>query len=226
MSGSKLLRRNVMMMVTLGLLMSGASLLVSLAAIVMGEAGETALSSGVHWEELSKRLEDLEVEHDLVLDNRAGEAVLMGARMERLVSRVSTPPMCLAMPDPGPCTQNILRWSAVKFYNLHFMSWFRYYLSREGDCFQFPWGGCAGNDNRFLTRAQCLATCDVTHVSSDVTNVSGDVTRTRERRPRAQTEYGEDDLSAHHERCHQPPEAGPCTDRLTRHYFDGHACKM
>ena len=122
MSGSKLLRRNVMMMVTLGLLMSGASLLVSLAAIVMGEAGETALSSGVHWEELSKRLEDLEVEHDLVLDNRAGEAELMGARMERLVSRVSTPPMCLAMPDPGPCTQNILRWSAVKFYNLHFIS--------------------------------------------------------------------------------------------------------
>ena len=120
---------------------------------------------------------------------------------------------------------------------------FRYYLSREADCFQFPWGGCAGNDNMFLTRSQvilashwlmlsshwsiilwlsqCLATCDVTHVASDLGHVA-----TRPRQTRAEPEYGEGDLSSHHQRCHQSPEAGPCSDRLTRYYFDGHLCKM
>lgn len=35
----------------------------------------------------------------------------------------------------------------------------RYYLSRAGECYQFPWGGCGGNDNNFPSRSLCLATC-------------------------------------------------------------------
>ena len=151
--------------------------------------------------------------------------------------------MCLALPDPGPCTQNILRWWHQGSLTVSVTMVFRYYLSRDADCFQFPWGGCAGNDNMFLTRSQvilashwslllmlsshwliipqCLATCDVTHVTSDLGHVA-----TRPRQTRAEPEYSEGDLSSHHQRCHQTPEAGPCSDRLTRYYFDGHLCKM
>ena len=35
----------------------------------------------------------------------------------------------------------------------------RYYLSRERDCLQFPWGGCGGNLNNFPSRLSCLSTC-------------------------------------------------------------------
>ena len=92
------------MLVSLGLMVSGASLLVSLVSLTMRGAEEGLML--VTMEELTRRLEDLETEHDLVLDTREEEA-----RAERLVTRaVTTPPMCLTLPDPGPCTQNILRW--------------------------------------------------------------------------------------------------------------------
>ena len=51
---------------------------------------------------------------------------------------------CLELPDPGPCTGTSPRW---------------YYLARERECYQFPWGGCAGNNNNFSSRQLCLATC-------------------------------------------------------------------
>ena len=92
------------MMVSLGLMVSGVSLLVSLVTLTMWGAKEELML--VTMEELTRRLEDLETEHDLVLDTREEEV-----RAERLVTRaVTTPPMCLTLPDPGPCTQNILRW--------------------------------------------------------------------------------------------------------------------
>ena len=37
----------------------------------------------------------------------------------------------------------------------------RYFLPREHDCYQFPWGGCAGGANMFVSRGACLATCRV-----------------------------------------------------------------
>ena len=104
MSNTSSVRRQVVTMVTLGLMVSGASLLMSLVALTMRGAGEAVME--VTMEELTRRLEDLETEHDMVLDIREEEV-----RPERLVTRaVTTPPMCLTLPDPGPCTQNILRW--------------------------------------------------------------------------------------------------------------------
>ena len=92
------------MLVSLGLMVSGASLLVSLVTLTMWGAEEGLML--ITMEELTRRLEDLETEHDLVLDSREEEV-----RAERLVARaVTTPPLCLSLPDPGPCTQNILRW--------------------------------------------------------------------------------------------------------------------
>ena len=92
------------MLVSLGLMVSGVSLLVSLVTLTMWGAEEGLML--ITMEELTRRLEDLETEHDLVLDTREEEV-----RAERLVTRaVTTPQMCLSLPDPGPCTQNILRW--------------------------------------------------------------------------------------------------------------------
>ena len=92
------------MLVSLCLMVSGVSLLVSLVTLTMWGAEEGLML--ITMEELTRRLEDLETEHDLVLDTREEEV-----RAERLVTRgVTTPPMCLSLPDPGPCTQNILRW--------------------------------------------------------------------------------------------------------------------
>ena len=56
--------------------------------------------------------------------------------------------------------QNRMSW-AYQSIALQIQSGFhlfvsRYYLSSEADCFQFPWGGCAGNDNRFLTKSQVI----------------------------------------------------------------------
>ena len=30
---------------------------------------------------------------------------------------------------------------------------------RTGACIQFPWGGCGGNANNFLSLSECEATC-------------------------------------------------------------------
>ena len=53
---------------TLGLVLSSASLLMSLVTLTMRGVGEEAVA--VTMEELAMRLEDLETEHDLVLDTR------------------------------------------------------------------------------------------------------------------------------------------------------------
>ena len=73
----------------------------------------------------------------------------------------------------------------------------RYYLSRERDCLQFPWGGCGGNLNNFPSRLSCLSTCQPGP---------------------AVTRPGPG--------CAQPPDAGPCRDRLTRYYYDGSNCRL
>jgi len=52
--------------------------------------------------------------------------------------------LCLAPAVVGPCDAAIPRW----FYN-----------SNTGECEQFTWGGCGGNDNNFETRDDCEAAC-------------------------------------------------------------------
>jgi len=47
--------------------------------------------------------------------------------------------------DPGPCQASFYRW----FFN-----------SETGLCEEFAYGGCLGNENRFLSRQECEGTCD------------------------------------------------------------------
>merc|ERR1712038_386444 len=141
-------------------------------------------------QEVRDRIEDIEVEHDMILgleQHQGGSQTnIVGATFEKLISP-KTPEICLQMPDPGPCTENILRW---------------YYLSKEDDCFQFPWGGCAGNNNRFVTLDQCLATCQASSISHD-DGYGPRMTRAN------LNDDEQQQRAAKISRCQHPPEAGP-----------------
>ncbi|XP_037086588.1 papilin-like, partial [Pollicipes pollicipes] len=52
--------------------------------------------------------------------------------------------MCSLPSDPGPCTAFETRW---------------YRDPASGTCETFQYGGCEGNSNNFLTRAECLERC-------------------------------------------------------------------
>ena len=45
----------------------------------------------------------------------------------------------------GPCKAAMKRW----FYNL-----------KTGQCEQFIYGGCQGNENNFETEKECVTTCE------------------------------------------------------------------
>ncbi len=60
---------------------------------------------------------------------------------------------CQLEPDVGPCDAALSRW---------------YFNSSSGHCEQFVYGGCGGNQNRYLTRAMCMAACgDVCYLPPD-----------------------------------------------------------
>merc|ERR1712064_100939 len=96
-----------------------------------------------------------------------------------------TPKFCLLPPDPGPCTSKVNRW---------------YFLSRIGDCIEFPWGGCYGNENNFISQNQCRASCSKLSVSTE--SSSSTVLSSSSSSPPAL--------------CSLPPDSGPCQQRLDR----------
>lgn len=53
-------------------------------------------------------------------------------------------PVCNKPKAEGACNGNFIRW----FYN-----------KEVGDCEQFSFSGCMGNNNRFMSYQECSATC-------------------------------------------------------------------
>ena len=170
-------------------ILSAAALTVSL--VLLGWTVLVEKSDFGDIEQLRKRLEDLETEHDYILDKEVSPASK---------SLTSAPSLCSLLPDPGPCGSLVSRW---------------YYLPREEDCIQFPWGGCQGNDNNFVSLDQCRAACQVPQdkpKSSHLLQADSPLMMLKDP-PTAQD-------------CHLPPDSGPCEDRITRFYHDGEDCKM
>ena len=66
---------------------------------------------------------------------------------------------CSLRPDPGPCRGRLPRYYFLPRCNkiLLFQNLIRF--SRTSKCIQFPWGGCGGNANNFISASQCQATC-------------------------------------------------------------------
>jgi len=54
-------------------------------------------------------------------------------------------PICLQPIDPGPCRGSCPRWG---------------YDSDAGECVPFTYGCCEGNENNFLTWAECVIKCE------------------------------------------------------------------
>lgn len=66
---------------------------------------------------------------------------------ERQCGRFRQQDVCSQPLDPGPCTQNYIKY---------------YYDAVSGRCEQFSYGGCEGSGNRFSTIEECETLC-VTH---------------------------------------------------------------
>ena len=87
-----------------------------------------------------------------------------------------------------------------------------YHLPRVGDCVQFPWGGCHGNDNNFVSIGQCRATCRVWTTEGGAPHSLLSVLSSSSIPPPV--------TKTQSQHCLLPPESGPCSDRIQRFYFD------
>ena len=134
--------------------------------------------------------------------------------------------MCSLRPDPGPCRGEVQRWyylprcaaCTLRIYTCHAPStttaessfppplWLLGYpLSRTASCISFPWGGCGGNSNNFPSSSACRLAC------------ANPLPLPAARRGAAGEGGGEG--------CALEPQAGPCTQRITRWYYSGERCQ-
>ncbi|VUZ46682.1 unnamed protein product [Hymenolepis diminuta] len=95
-----------------------------------------------------------------------------------LSSGISLNPICKLPQDAGPCRARIPRWA--------------FDVSR-GQCVQFNYGGCRGNENNFETKQQCEAACGARFLGSEIIDTS---------------------------LCHLPRETGNCRGFFERWGFD------
>ncbi|KAF3694883.1 Bardet-Biedl syndrome 5 protein -like protein [Channa argus] len=82
-------------------------------------------------------------------------------------------PRCSLTLDQGTCRDYIIRW---------------YYDRQANSCAQFWYGGCGGNDNRYITEDECRKTCVRFRAAVGYNSIINITTRTANSKLRGQTE--------------------------------------
>ncbi|KFD57847.1 hypothetical protein M514_01080 [Trichuris suis] len=101
----------------------------------------------------------------------------------------ATDDICNLPVSQGPCDEILMRW---------------YYNRGTKQCEEFVYGGCEGNENNFLTKEQCEATC--TSSGNGGQGSSPPPLPTSKDPPVT--------------RCHLPMDQGPCKAILPRWYYN------
>ncbi|KAL3195688.1 hypothetical protein MRX96_001810 [Rhipicephalus microplus] len=98
---------------------------------------------------------------------------------------------CLARPERGPCLAYMPLWG---------------YDAKQGQCVEFIYGGCDGNDNKYTTEEECLSSCKKSTPASLNVNAGR---KLEESQPHVNPFA-----------CYMPPDHGPCRASIPRYYFD------
>ncbi|CDW53015.1 protein mig c; protein mig b; protein mig a [Trichuris trichiura] len=119
---------------------------------------------------------------------------------------------CNLPPHAGDCRANTPRW---------------YYNPKRGECLQFVYGGCRGNQNNFNTREDCERVC------LDFGAENGDQTHVQYQRPDEQVQTAAPPTKAYvmprlyplptsvlPDLCRQAKEVGHCYGNILNWYFD------
>jgi len=196
----------VCVLATCSLIIGVVAVILSVVAIVYMVTDNEGSDDGSQNEQLNKiiaKLNDLEEEYEYILENLE-KGVSKRNRPNTLEDgKMSLPTICKSRPDPGPCSDVIDRW---------------YFLESKGDCVKFPWGGCGGNENRFLSLHQCRVACRV-----EFAGQTGNYVSMPDTAPPPVPTLIQDDFDS--SSCDLSPDAGPCTGRLTRFYFSDGTCR-
>ncbi|XP_077551055.1 papilin-like isoform X2 [Haemaphysalis longicornis] len=114
---------------------------------------------------------------------------------------------CLARAETGPCRARMMLWA---------------YDSTEGQCKQFTYGGCDGNDNKYPTKEDCESTC-LHPLGDDVDGIIAPPERGAQYKDVNGVYWETPSLALQSTpsfTCSLPMFMGPCKARLPRFYFD------
>jgi len=84
-----------------------------------------------------------------------------------------------------------------------------YHDAESGQCEEFTWGGCGGNENQFATAAKCKEFCG---------EVSESILRTREQQQDDRSASLDGDVK--YQLCTLPVEVGACRAAIPRHFYN------